>query len=62
MVRGSIFLRGESHELVEHVQDVRVQVLREQKGLQGAAVLLDLLVVLEQTDSDLKSSLFGTKN
>lgn len=41
-------LGGERDELMEYVQDVRVQVLGEQQRLQGTTVLLDLFVMLKK--------------
>lgn len=39
---------AQGEELLEHVEDVGVQVLREEQRLQGGRVLLNLLVVLEK--------------
>jgi hypothetical protein len=40
-------LQSESHELLEDVENVGIQVLGKEKRLQGGAILLHLLVVLK---------------
>jgi hypothetical protein len=49
-------LHSERQELLEHLEDVGIQILREKQRLQGRAVLLHLLVMLKQKESFLSQN------